>query len=442
MTGTEQAGPFEARRWRDDPTVHPVERQVLGTLCGLGDGQPAAAAVAVSGGGDSIALLVAVAAAAARYGFRARAVTVDHGLRPAAATEAAVVATLCAYLGVDHDIIRIEQAPPATGIPAWARDGRYRALEGWARRRQAQIVLIGHTADDVAETFAMRLSRAAGLSGLAEMRRDWRAGLTIFARPFLRTSRADLRSYLVEKGIEWSEDPTNDDLAFERARVRAALAQTGADIGAIAASARHLRAAQEALGQATADLARRSVRIDMAGDALVDLAAAAHLGPELRRRLLIGILGWIGRAPHAPRHAEQEVLRETFPHPDIGMKTLTLGGCILRGDGAGVLRIGREPARVPQRHMKVSDQHRLAPWDGRWHLSGADADPQDAIGPLGEAGLALCPGWRATGAARASLLAGPAIWRDGTLIAAPLARDNSGWTARIVADLPSWLLSH
>jgi len=79
-------------------------------------------------------------------------------------------------------------------------------------------------------------------------------------------------------------------------------------------------------------------------------------------------------------------------------------------------------------------------WDKRWQITGPHA-PDLHIGALGN-GVNDCPQWRDTGLPRTSLVATPAIWQDDTLIAAPVAGLQNGWTAQIVADFHSSLLTH
>src|SRR5690606_38404014 len=153
--------------------------------------------VAVSGGSDSMAALHLLTA----FGLKVEAATVDHGLRPEAATEAETVARACAALSVPHETLRWTDGPAATGnLMEQARLARYRLLAGWALRRGLTQVAIAHTADDQAETFLMRLAREAGLDGLAGMRSTWEQDGVTFIRPLLVIGRADLRGYLSRHG--------------------------------------------------------------------------------------------------------------------------------------------------------------------------------------------------------------------------------------------------
>ena len=137
----------------------------------IGDGwaeglPPGPVAVAVSGGGDSVALLLLLQETGARP---LAAVTVDHGLRPESAAEAAAVAALCSARGIAHTLLRWEEPAGAGNLQARAREARRRLIGDWARGRGIGAVALGHTLDDQAETFLLRLARGSGVDGLSGM---------------------------------------------------------------------------------------------------------------------------------------------------------------------------------------------------------------------------------------------------------------------------------
>lgn len=202
--------------------------------------------IAVSGGPDSIALLLL--AHAACHGD-VEAATVDHGLRPESAEEAAMVASLCAGLGVPHEILPVLVA--SGNLQAQARQARYAALGGWMTRRGLKLLASAHHADDQAETLLMRLNRGSGIAGLAGVRASapvpGHEELRLI-RPLLRWRKAELERVVDSAGIGAVQDPSNQDPKFDRARLRQALAQADwLDPVAMAQSAGNLADAAEAL---------------------------------------------------------------------------------------------------------------------------------------------------------------------------------------------------
>ena len=203
--------------------------------------------LAVSGGPDSLAMLVL---AHQTITGLFEVATVDHGLRLQAADEAAMVALLCARLGIAHRTLKLDLAA-GTAVQERARNARYAALAAWLRGCNLAALVTGHHADDQAETLVMRLNRGAGVRGLAGMRpRATVPGDPALAllRPLLGWRRAELRTVAEQAGLSPSDDPTNRDLRFERARIRADLAGASwIDPAALAISARYLADADAAL---------------------------------------------------------------------------------------------------------------------------------------------------------------------------------------------------
>ncbi|WP_231119236.1 tRNA lysidine(34) synthetase TilS [Rhodovulum sp. MB263] len=398
-------------------------------------------AVAVSGGGDSLALLLAAAARAGASGPAVSAVTVDHGLRPEAATEARRVAEICATRGIPHDILVWQGWDGQGNLQAAARQARLRLIAYWARDRDIGRVALAHTRDDQAETVLMRLARGAGVDGLAGMAPERRAGGVSWLRPFLGIPRADLRSYLEECGQDWIEDPSNDDRRFERVRVRQALEllrPVGIGAAGLAATATRLASARAALDAATAEAAARLVR-EEAGDLLIEAGGLAALPEEIARRLVLAGLGWVSGAGYPPRARGLEAALSAL----MRGPRATLHGCLLQR-ARGRIRIGREPAAVAGLSCAPGTL-----WDGRWRLSGpADAGSGEGapegleIRALGAEGLAACPDWRAAGLPRTTLIASPSVWQGGALIAAPLAGYGKNWSAAVNPSFTAHLLSH
>jgi tRNA(Ile)-lysidine synthase len=180
--------------------------------------------VAVSGGSDSIALLLLAASWAQTRKVELQVVTVDHGLRPEAAAEAAFVAGVSEALNLPHITLAWDGIKPVSGISQAARSARYRLLEEYACDTGAGTILAGHTANDQAETILMRSLRGdassggRGLSGMSRM--TVLPEGTLLRRPLLGVTRQALRDYLSEMNQSWIEDPSNQDSAYERVRIR------------------------------------------------------------------------------------------------------------------------------------------------------------------------------------------------------------------------------
>jgi tRNA(Ile)-lysidine synthase len=382
---------------------------------------PARIGVAVSGGGDSVALLHLLCRAFATDAVSIHAVTVDHGLRSEAAQEAQEVAALAARLEVSHDILRWDHWDGQGNLQDQARRARYDLLQGWAVEQGIKTIALGHTSDDQAETVLMRLARGAGVSGLSAMSAERSMGEVVLIRPMLTISRADLRTYLGSLGESWVEDPSNQDLRFDRIKAREAL-QVLEPLGVTQASlsmiADNMAQARAALNWHVYDVAKRITRIDE-GDIVIPRADFLGLPYETRRRLLVGAVNWINVTEYGPRRAAVEHALSAL---DSGAAA-SVGGCLVLKHGSS-FRICREYNAVRGLISKTTEI-----WDQRWHISGPTL-VEGEVRALGKAGLQHCGDWRATGRPMAALLATPAIWVGTRLIAAPLARDEQKWQAK------------
>ncbi len=169
--------------------------------------------VACSGGADSTALLGLLVLIRDGDRLDLTVGTIDHGLRPGSADEAAQVATMAAGLGLPLRTSRLALAPGA-GLPARAREARRAALQEMAGPGVA--IVLGHTRTDQAETVLMHATRGAGLDGLAAMP----AWDPPWLRPLLGLGRETTRALCGQLGLAFVDDPTNLDLRHPRVRVR------------------------------------------------------------------------------------------------------------------------------------------------------------------------------------------------------------------------------
>jgi tRNA(Ile)-lysidine synthase len=402
----------------------------------FGAAPPARLGVAVSGGSDSVALLHILSRCFEPGRVKLLVATVDHGLRPEAAQEAETVAALAGQLGHAHFTLRWTGWDGCGNMQDAARRARYRLLGEWARSHRIAVLAVGHTADDQAETVLMRLARSAGVTGLAAMpERRTMHGITII-RPMLGLARADLRDYLTRNALGWAEDPSNSDLRYDRIKARRALqalAPLGLTVKALANVAQNMASAREALDWYSF-LAARDIAVIDGGDVALDLRQFRTLPCETARRLLLRSMTWIGGGEYPPRSA---ALKEVLDAARQG-RSATLAGCrILRHDDK--IWICREYNAVRREICAVGDT-----WDSRWHLNGKNGAGCE-VRPLGRRGLMACGDWRETGRPRAALIASPAVWRDDTLIAAPLAGMAAGWRAHLTGggeEFFASLLSH
>ncbi|UVK40045.1 tRNA lysidine(34) synthetase TilS [Mesorhizobium sp. AR10] len=394
------------------------------------------AVAAVSGGSDSTALLLLLKDHLDRTAPATKllAVTIDHALRPGSAAEAEAVAKLCAERGIAHRTLVWSARKPSAGLPAAAREARYRLLAEAAQAEGIGLILTGHTADDQAETVLMRHTRDEG-RGLVEMAGRGLAGMapaTLYdwriwiVRPLLGVRRGALREVLLRRHVGWAEDPTNADKRFERPRIRAALAEDngakrGDDAMAMAARAATER---EQLGHRAAALIGSFASRPSPGLVRLDPGFAASGDAPTAVYALRILLAAIGGVSFLPDQARSEAL---FNRMGAGPLCATLSRTVVDARRAGIFlhRESRDLPAVPAAGTVL--------WDGRRRITLGDTSGVFLIAPLGAAGAArraVAEDGTPPSLVRAALAAEPALWREHECLGFP---GDSGAPAAIAA---------
>ncbi|HEY0168387.1 MAG TPA: tRNA lysidine(34) synthetase TilS [Jatrophihabitans sp.] len=169
--------------------------------------------VACSGGADSLALAAALAFDSERSGRPAGLVCVDHGVQDGSAGQAARVGALGYELGLSPVHVLGVDVGSAGGPEAAARTARYAALRPFTEHG---LVLLGHTADDQAETVLLGLGRGSGPRSIAGMRSEHQG----YLRPLLALRRSETEAACQALGLPVWHDPHNRDPRFRRTRLR------------------------------------------------------------------------------------------------------------------------------------------------------------------------------------------------------------------------------
>jgi len=396
-------------------------------------------AVGVSGGPDSMALAVLADQWVSARGGDLVALIVDHGLRPESAEEAHRAAGWLADRGIQSEILCWHGAKPSTGLQAAARMARYRLLTDGCMARGITDLLLAHHRDDQAETFLLRLGRGSGVDGLACMAPLARSPVPHapdirLVRPFLPVPKTRLTATLKFLDVPWIEDPSNQNIAFTRVRMRRALkefAGEGFTSERLSVAARRMDRASEALRAATRELLDRSVLRDPAGFCEMSVDEFQRVPDEISLRALAQMLIWAGGPGAVPRLERIERLHHEFVI-NSKFSGRTLGGCrverLQRARGQSLLVCREAGAATQVLPLSPGTEDR---WDGRFQvaLGGGWHDDSGAGVPnvrrLGD------DGWREISRAVADFVrhdipaparpALPALWDQNGVVSVPLA---------------------
>ncbi len=177
--------------------------------------------VAFSGGADSLALL----ALSSKSGNEVTAVYINHNIRPFSelTEEIELNRRNAKKLNVPLIVFTLKPGEIKTlakekkiGIEAAARHLRYRILEEYRKKINADYILTAHHREDQVETVLMRIMDSSPFSsygGISEKNGN-------ILRPMLNWSKDEILSYLEDNNFEFSFDSTNNDIAFRRNYIR------------------------------------------------------------------------------------------------------------------------------------------------------------------------------------------------------------------------------
>lgn len=274
---------------------------------------------------------------AAKNDMRLHGLTVDHGLRPESADEAAKVGEwIRDWPGIQHAVLKWEGEKPQNRIQEEARNARYALMTEYCRKQGISSIFLAHHQDDQAETFLLRLAMGSGLDGLAAMRpvHTTGAGL-ILLRPFLGLPKERLLATAASLGVPFVQDPSNKSDNFARVRLRkslTALEAEGLSSKRLAVTAERLDRARSALDN-IAEKAQISAALNIDTTRIVYKVEALRPWPEeIILRVLIQSMKTLRPAgDHLPRMEKIESLFRDFMNPAPFTKR-TLGGLIFERD--------------------------------------------------------------------------------------------------------------
>jgi tRNA(Ile)-lysidine synthase len=294
--------------------------------------------IGLSGGSDSVALVLLLRELAEQGGFSVVSLAhLNHRLRCTASRDEQFCRDLAARLGLSISVESIDVASYALAqrlsVEDAARRLRYDFLHKAAESASADRIAVGHTRDDQAETFLLKLIRGAGMKGLGGIYP--RRGTVV--RPLLDVTRDDLRRYLQSRGQGWVEDETNADLGNPRNRIRHRVLPE-LDLAAAASSS-------PAIARAAAIVREDGQWLDELADRRSQaLVAREEVGLE------IDVSGLMAEPPPVRRRIVLTALRLVAPNREITFEHVEMTLEVASGDSSG----GDVPgARVELRRGKL-----------------------------------------------------------------------------------------
>ncbi len=333
---------------------------------------------AVSGGPDSVALLALLLELAPSWNLDVRVLHVNHGLRGRESDEdERFVTRLGRRLGVPVMSERVSVAGSAAterkpSVQEAAREARYAALRRVAADVGSEVIALGHTADDQAETVLMGMLRGSGSRGLSGIPRI-REG--IFVRPLLDFRRTEILGYLEARGLDYRSDSSNAKRKYLRNRIRHELLPilqrvNPSIVDVLTRQAEILAEEDRWLADQTDEcLDRVSSRL-ATGEIILDRSGFLRLPLALQRRALRALLCRMRASHKPPAFRTVTAVLEWVVHGSTGSVVNVRGGHLareydtVRFDGSAPAARVR-PADVPPEGLPLP-----VPGELRWPPTG------------------------------------------------------------------------
>lgn len=274
-------------------------------------------AVGISGGSDSTALTFLLNEWANKNNKELIAITIDHDLRTNSDREALEVQAQLNKNKIKHIILKWQHTKVSSNIQAKARQARYQLLTDFCIQQNISCLFIAHVKEDVAENFLIRLQRGSGLDGLSAIQELQVLNKVNIIRPLLHISKEELKSFLIEKNINWIDDPSNYNDTFTRVRIRNELSNNHQYIDRICLASNHLRMVKNFVDKITNQYFNEIVRITSFGVAIINKNLLFQCDDYIITTILSRVLQIISCSDYKARYVNLENLIIKIREPNF-----------------------------------------------------------------------------------------------------------------------------
>lgn len=385
-------------------------------------------AIATSGGADSLGLILLAdewsRSKKSPSGTSIVGLTVDHGLRPNSTSEARLVQEWLKKRDIQHHILTWEGTKPTSKIQNSAREARYDLLSQWCLKNNVLHLLTGHHATDQLETFLMRLSKGSGLKGLTGIQKEVFMPFGRLIRPFLEENPLTIKLALNRFGQDHIEDPSNQNIQFERTRWRKVLPlleEQSLTTTALNKTLNKLQSEQNVLEKEVTKALIKCFTVEMCGLIRIDKKIFTKIPRQIGHKLLEkGILSVSGH-DYGPK---KESLQNLYDGLIMGKKIpLTLSGCRIMCRKKEII-IGREYEALKNTATTLHNNLNCK-WDNKFQVRVKKAQITEnliirALGPEGlkqlrEKNIPI----KYKDIPQPLLLTLPSVWKNNEIISIP-----------------------
>lgn len=318
-------------------------------------------AVAVSGGVDSMALALLLKDYCDTHKIKLTALIIDHDLRDCSAEDTHKTAAHLNQRDISHVVLKWQHDGIETAVQNKARQARYALMTEWCQNHQANMLFLAHHADDLVETFWLRLLSKTGLDGLScipALRKDKMTGI-YFARPLLSFAKEQLIATCKHHNQDWVEDPTNAKTSYTRNQVRQVKAELPLKEKEVLRLTSVFGRLRQHIECDVIAALKATTTVYNAGYAKIDLDAFQQQPEHIQSRVLQKVTQAISGRFYPYRSANLENALQKLGQDDV----FTFGGCVFETK-ENTLFIARETKAVEE--FRCSETHII--WDNRFQV--------------------------------------------------------------------------
>ena len=287
--------------------------------------------VAVSGGADSLALAFLTKVYALKKNLNPRYFIVDHKLRKESTYEAYKVKRILKSLKINSQVLTWKGKKPVSNIQSLARSKRYELLFLKCKKLEISNLVLGHHIDDVIENFFLRMARGSGLKGLVSLGTNTQIENINLIRPLINFEKRDL--IFLSKLIFnfYVDDPTNDDIKFNRIKIRNLIKQFenfGLDKKKFQLTIENLKKSDQSIKFYVEKNKRENLIFNLRKEELILKENFFDNSHEVIFRSLSDLIHLVGKKPNFVRGKKIENILNKIKEQKLRKETL--GGCVIK----------------------------------------------------------------------------------------------------------------
>ena len=287
--------------------------------------------VAVSGGADSLALAFLTKVYSLKKNLNPKYFIIDHKLRKESTYEAHKVKRILKSLKINSQVLTWKGKKPISNIQSLARSKRYELLFLKCKKLKISNLILGHHIDDLIENFFLRMARGSGLKGLVSLGTDTQIQNINLIRPLIKFDKKDL--IFLSKLIFnfYIDDPTNDDIKFNRIKVRNLIKEFedfGLDKKKFQLTIENLKKSNQSIKFYVEKNKRENSIFNYGKNELILKKNFFDNSHEVIFRSLSDLIHLVGKKPNFVRGKKIENILNKIKERKL--KKETLGGCVIK----------------------------------------------------------------------------------------------------------------